>query len=142
MGRSSIYDVESANRILPLVRTIVRDVVDEFRALRHAGREQRILEAEDTGARAARRIQNLRTTIHEASSRIEGYLRELEELGLEIRDLESGLIDFPTIMRGEPAFLCWKIGEEEVLWWHAAGQGFADRQPIPAEERAALARAS
>ena len=137
MGQSRIYDVEGANRILPLVRTIVKDVVGEFKDLRHAGRQQRVLEAESEGAaRTKRRIQRLRSKVQDSSTRIEGYLRELEELGIEIRDLETGLVDFPTVMRGEPAFLCWKIGDEAVLWWHAAGQGFADRQPIPAEERA------
>jgi hypothetical protein len=140
MARSTIYDVASATRILPLVQTIVRDVVAEFRELRHAGRQQRILETESEGSAVTdRRLRVLRTLVQDASTRIEGYLRELEDLGLEIRDLESGLVDFPTIMRGEPAFLCWTLGENEVLWWHAAGQGFGERQRIPAEERVALA---
>ncbi|MHC5010453.1 MAG: DUF2203 family protein [Planctomycetota bacterium] len=137
--RKTLYDVDSANRILPLVSAIVRDVVKEFHTLRHAGRQQRILEAEAVvGGPSTRKIRSLKSQVQECSARIEGYLLELEELGIELRDLDSGLVDFPTIMRGEPAFLCWKPGEEDVQWWHTAGQGFADRRPIPTEERAVL----
>ena len=134
-----LYDVQSASRILPLVRTIVRDVVAEFRALRSAGREQRRLEMLAQGPDAER--EGLRAAVEESSGRIEGYLKELEALGVEIRDLEVGLVDFPTIMGGEPAYLCWKVGEDDIRWWHAAGQGVADRQPLPAADRT-FARAS
>jgi hypothetical protein len=137
--RRTLYEVDGANRMLPLVRAIVGDVVAEFRRLRSAGREQRILESDTDGdGSSMRRIHDLRVVVTECSTRVEGYLHELEELGLELRDLETGLVDFPTLMYGEPAFLCWKPGESEVLWWHAAGQGFADRQPIPRVERVAL----
>jgi hypothetical protein len=132
MGQS-LYDVQSASRILPLVRTIVKDVVTEFRALRSAGREQRRIEVVLDGPDAHRHLRTMRAAVEESSARIEGYLKELEALGIEIRDLEIGLVDFPTLMRGEPAYLCWKVGEDEIRWWHAAGQGVADRQPLPAD---------
>jgi hypothetical protein len=129
----TLYDVERANRILPLVRTIVRDVVSEFRALRTAGREQRALQVESMGtATSERRIHDLGEVVNDCSTRIEGYLRELEELGLEVRDLELGLVDFPTLVHGEPAFLCWRHDEEVVAFWHPAGKGFADRTPLSA----------
>jgi hypothetical protein len=134
-----LFDVEAANRVLPLVRTIVRDVVQEFRSLRAAGREQRALQLESMGTpRSDRRIDDLESDVNEASHRIEGYLRELEDLGLEVRDLELGLIDFPTIIRGEPAFLCWRLEEDEVGYWHPAGKGYADRTPVPVTQRSAL----
>ena len=139
--RKVLYEVETANRMLPLVRAIAADIVGEFRRLRTAGREHRDIEARDTtiGGESTR-LQTLKARIDACSQRVEGYLLELEELGLEIRDLESGLIDFPTLIQGEPAYLCWKLGEEEVLWWHAAGQGFAERRPIPQPARAEPAR--
>lgn len=132
----TLFDVERANRILPLVRTIVRDVVSEFHTLRTAGREQRALQVESMGTPTSeQRLQDLQNVVTDCSARIEGYLRELEELGLEVRDLELGLVDFPTIVRGEPAFLCWRHDEAAVAFWHAAGKGFADRTPIPAASR-------
>lgn len=134
MGRivHALYEVDTANRVLPLVRSIVEDVVREFRSLRTAGGQQRRLESHrESDEASASRLHALRTQVTESSTRIEGYLRELEELGLELRDLETGLIDFPTLIDGEPAFLCWRLGEDEVVSWHAAGQGFAERQPLP-----------
>ncbi|MCP5068333.1 MAG: DUF2203 family protein, partial [bacterium] len=61
----------------------------------------------------------------------ESYLQELASLGLEVRDLELGLVDFPTIVEGEPAYLSWRLGEEQVNFWHPADRGFTDRVPLP-----------
>ena len=135
----ALFDVDSANRVLPLVRTIVRDMVTEFRMLRTAGREQRALQVESRGSTHSElKILALRDAVNEASSRIEGYLRELEELGLEVRDLELGLVDFPTVFRGEPAYLCWRHDEPDVAFWHPAGKGFSDRTPLPTTSRATV----
>ena len=132
MVRRALYEIDTANRALPLVRSIVRDVVEEFHTLRTAGRQQRALEAEPLADPISRnRLKGLRTHIGESSVRIESYLRELEDLGIELRDLETGLVDFPALVNGEPAFLCWKPGDEDIRWWHAASQGFADRRPLP-----------
>jgi hypothetical protein len=139
VGKRLLYEIDTANRVLPLVRAIVRDVVNDFRVLRGAGRQQRALQAHHDGdTRTLDRIGRLSDQVDEVSSRIEGYLRELEELGIELRDLETGSVDFPTIMNGLPAFLCWRLGEEEVAWWHAASTGYADRQRLPERVRSGL----
>ena len=128
----TLFTVEEANQILPLVRSIVRDVVDDFRGLRGAGRERRALEVETAGSLAAERhIEMLKDRVNALSSRIEGYLRELSDLGLEVRDLELGLVDFPSLIEGEPAYLSWRLGEDRVSWWHPADKGFSDRTPVP-----------
>ena len=139
MGHRILYELETANRALPLVRAIIHDVVADFRVLRNAGRHQRALQAEHDGdAITMNRLSKLRAQIEEVSTRIEGYLRELDDLGIELRDLETGSVDFPTLMHGLPAYLCWRLGEDEVAFWHAANAGFADRQPIPREVGAIL----
>ena len=131
-GIRTLFTVEEANQVLPLVRSIVRDVVNDFRELRNAGRERRALEVESAGSRgAARLIEELKDKVNEYSARIEGYLRELSDLGLEVRDLELGLVDFPSLIDGEPAYLSWRLGEEDVSWWHPADKGFSDRAPVP-----------
>lgn len=131
-GIRTLFTVEEANQVLPLVRSIVRDVVNDFRELRNAGRERRALEVESAGNRAAERyIESLKDKVNEYSARIEGYLRELSDLGLEVRDLELGLVDFPSLIDGEPAYLSWRLGEEDVSWWHPADKGFSDRAPVP-----------
>ncbi len=139
LGKRLLYEIDTANRALPLVRAIIRDVVNDFRVLRGAGRQQRALRAHHDGdAVTLSRIGKLSSQVDEVSSRIEGYLRELDELSIELRDLETGSVDFPTIMNGLPAFLCWRLGEVDVAWWHAANTGYANRQRLPQTARASL----
>ena len=55
-------------------------------------------------------------------------LENIAEAGCLVKDLEIGLIDFPSIVNDEPALLCWKLGEERILYWHRADEGFAGRR--------------
>lgn len=131
MATRILFTIEESNQVLPLVRSIVRDVVDDFRRLRTAGRERRALEVEGARRNGDRRLEALQEEVGSFSGRIEGYLRELSDLGLEVRDLELGLVDFPTLLDGEPAYLSWRLGEPAVAWWHPADKGFTDRAPVP-----------
>ncbi len=131
MATRILFTVEESNQVLPLVRSIVKDVVEDFRRLRAAGRERRALEVEGPPRGGARRLEDLQEEVGLVSGRIEGYLRELSDLGLEVRDLELGLVDFPTLLDGEPAYLSWRLGEPAVAWWHPADKGFTDRAPVP-----------
>jgi hypothetical protein len=137
MGTTSTraaFTVDEANRALPLVRSIVSDVVTEFRGMRDAGRERRALEVESSGnLDALKRIEERKNEVSERSGRIDGYLRELAELGVEVKDLEKGLVDFPGERAGRPVFWCWKLGESAVGHWHEIDKGFADRRPLEAD---------
>lgn len=57
-------------------------------------------------------------------------LRAFAELGVRVKDLEGGLVDFPSWREGREVFLSWKLGESEVRYWHEIGSGFADRQAL------------
>ena len=57
-------------------------------------------------------------------------VERLDELGVVVKDLDSGLVDFPAQREGEPVLLCWRVGEGEVAYWHDLVQGFAGRRPI------------
>ncbi len=61
---------------------------------------------------------------------LERCLVELHEIGVEVRDLETGLLDFPALRAGEEVLLCWRLGEPSVGWWHRREEGFAGRRPI------------
>jgi hypothetical protein len=62
--------------------------------------------------------------------RLSQGIRDLEQMGIEVKDLESGLIDFPALFRGRVVYLCWHFGEERILYWHEISTGFAGRRPI------------
>jgi hypothetical protein len=47
-----------------------------------------------------------------------------------VKDIDTGLLDFPSLRGGEEVLLCWRLGEDEVAWWHRPEDGFAGRQPL------------
>jgi hypothetical protein len=59
---------------------------------------------------------------------------ELAALGVQVKDLDTGLVDFPALRDGEEVLLCWRLGEDEVGWWHRIEDGFAGRRPLPLED--------
>lgn len=56
---------------------------------------------------------------------------DLGGLGVQVKDLDEGLVDFPALRRGETVLLCWKLGEDEIGYWHTLEAGFAGRRPLP-----------
>jgi len=57
-------------------------------------------------------------------------LAELDEIGVQVKDLDKGLLDFPSVMDGRDVLLCWKLGEKEIGFWHTPEDGFAGRKPL------------
>lgn len=57
-------------------------------------------------------------------------LQEIQELGVHLKDLDAGLCDFPCMMDGRIVYLCWKLGEQEVRWWHETSSGYSSRKPL------------
>jgi hypothetical protein len=125
-----LFTVEEANRTLPLVRRILEDVVRQHRAWR-----EKILEL-DLVASSARadephdRAEQLESEAQALAREIDGYQRELDELGILLKDRRLGLIDYPSEMFGKRVLLCWRLGEPEVQFWHEEDDGYAGRQPL------------
>jgi hypothetical protein len=59
-------------------------------------------------------------------------LAEIDEIGVQVKDLEQGLLDFPCVMEGKTVLLCWRLGEKEIGFWHTIEDGFAGRKPLDA----------
>ena len=126
-----VFTVTMANRALPLVRRIVADIVQEYPRWRDlvaryellsAGSKPEWGESED--------MQKVHREIERFAERIESYRKELEQVGVHLKDAETGLIDFYGLHEGRLVCLCWKLGEEKVAHWHELEAGFAGRQPI------------
>jgi hypothetical protein len=77
-------------------------------------------------AQAARR----RTEREKALQEARDTLAEMDEIGVQVKDLEKGLLDFPSVMEGHDVLLCWKLGEKEIGYWHTPEDGFAGRKPL------------
>ncbi len=68
-----------------------------------------------------------------AVSHLRDVLESIQQGGCVVKDLDTGLLDFPTLFRGEEVCLCWKLGEPEIRFWHGAQEGFRGRRPIDDE---------
>lgn len=67
-------------------------------------------------------------------TRIEEIIKKIQESGCVVKDLEEGLVDFPALVGGEEVYLCWKLGEERIGFWHGMEEGFAGRKPLEEED--------
>lgn len=66
--------------------------------------------------------------------RIARLVRAMSELGIVIKDLDTGLVDFPALRDGREVYLCWQLGEPHVAWWHETSTGFSGRMPLEADD--------
>jgi hypothetical protein len=107
------YTPGSAEEVLPEVTDIVRRVV--------------AIKAEADGAKDD-------TEMSRAMEKLESEVRKLEELGCLLRDMSMGLVDFPAVRLGERVWLCWKLGEEHVKFWHTRHEGYAGRKTVEEKE--------
>jgi hypothetical protein len=131
------FTVEQANALLPLVRAITGDIVElsgnmvDRRHRLNLLRADRRSDADDVYseelAQVDRDLEADRRKLHE-------FAAELRDLGVELKDAVGGLVDFPTVIDGRPAYLCWKHGESEVAHWHECDAGFAGRKPLATVE--------
>ena len=125
------YTVEQANRTLPLVRRIVEDVVSQYRRWQDRVRELEIVNVGRSETNPVPRADELEREIHALAVEIDGFARELAQLGIQLKDHSLGLVDFPGLVDGREVFLCWRVGEPEVRFWHDKDAGFSGRRPLP-----------
>ena len=71
----------------------------------------------------------------EAAAALRAVLEEVQQLGCIVKDLEIGLVDFPTLFQGREVYLCWKLGESAIAFWHGVEEGFAGRKAIDQDFR-------
>jgi hypothetical protein len=124
------FTVEQANKMLPLVRRIVRDIVDGHRAWSRAVKAYENAAAWTRADSQTTQLTPLENEVRRLAAEIESYLGELRELGVDFKGFEQGLVDFPGERDGRVVQLCWKLDEDEVAFWHEVADGYAGRQPI------------
>ena len=122
-----------ANNMLPLVRAIVKDIVDLAHSLRdqNARLERLTLDGVARGLLTAEQLEEEQAAFEKDQDELQCFVDELHGLGVELKDLLVGLVDFPGWMDDREVYLCWKLGEAEVAWWHETNAGFQGRQPLP-----------
>jgi len=130
------FTLAEANQRLPLVRVIVSDIVELFRDVTE--RRQRLIDLIERNQLGSKRVaspyteelEQMQADIQTDVERLNGFAQELADLGVELKDPNIGLIDFPTLVDDREAYLCWKLGEPEVGFWHELTAGVQGRQPV------------
>jgi len=85
--------------------------------------------ADDTGD-TDEELRNLRLRMQGIIDQMQAAVTRIDALDIVLRDIETGLIDFPALVAGRQVWLCWRLGEDEVAWWHDLSSGFAARRPF------------
>jgi hypothetical protein len=130
------FTVGEANRLLPLVRVIVRDIVELAQDLRERHERLTRLRPSERGALGEAykdELHQVQEEFERDQDRMRGFEEELRNLGVELKDYHTGLIDFPCWKDNREVYLCWKHGESEVLYWHELDAGFSGRQKLKSE---------
>jgi hypothetical protein len=127
------FSPEEANELLPIVRPLVERMVEAKLALDTAQAE-----ADDVSTRISgnggglppARLAEVDAAVSRRATELARALEEIQALGVVVKDLDTGLVDFPSVRDGRDVLLCWRLGEDEVAFWHGYDDGFAGRQPI------------
>jgi hypothetical protein len=131
---SKTFTLNEAQTLLPVVEALLRRA--QASAARNDELEQEMQELSqrifvaggthvDVSAAAKRRAER-----DKAVQEAKDSLAEIDSIGVQVKDLEQGLLDFPFLMDGKPVLLCWKLGEPAIAHWHTVEEGFAGRKPL------------
>ena len=130
--KSRTFTLDEAVRTLPLVRTVTQDIVKSYRRLSEIAEEYKGLRMEIPRTQEiAGMLSSLKAAMATLSERIDGYVAEIDEIGCEAKDLETGTVDFHFLLDGRRVCLCWRLGEESIEHWHEVTEGYQGRKPLP-----------
>ncbi|HJQ83756.1 MAG TPA: DUF2203 domain-containing protein [Candidatus Binatia bacterium] len=131
MKPEKLFGLEEANAIVPrlqvLMERLQRGALRLHDEMSELARETGVAIAALSAEELVRRRPAARALVEE----LDAIVHEIEESGAHLKDVQLGLVDFPTERDGEIVYLCWQFGEPEVAFWHRLDDGFAGRQPLP-----------
>ncbi len=116
-----------ANRVLPNIERKIKQIMIQKNHVVDLQEDlQRIIDTDSQFSEFFNKKQELNGEV----SRLYKSIEQLEELGVIVKSVDEGLIDFPSKRFDEEVWLCWKVGEKEVKFWHKKNEGFAGRRPL------------
>ena len=128
------YRLHEANRILPEVRRLVGQIVELSGQLDELTDQVRIAEyrmrREGATLSERERFEESATALRAAEDDLVAALTSLHQMGVELKDPRTGLVDFLSYRDGELVELCWQLGEDRIAHWHRIGEGFRGRKPV------------
>jgi hypothetical protein len=125
------FGIDDANELLPEIEPLLEQLrADRNRVAELQDELSRERETNGSGDHAEH-IGNLESELLQCVHRMQFAVSQIDGWGVTLRDISSGLIDFPALATGRPIWLCWRLGEgDRIEWWHEANTGFDSRQPL------------
>ena len=125
-----LFTAEEANALLPALIPILTELRAAKGELDEARQELSRLTPAMRGNGHCGAAMELEQRVRAIADRLTTGVRRIAELGVEVKDLDHGLIDFPSLRDGRVVYLCWRLGEGPIAYWHELDGGFAGRQPL------------
>ena len=129
-----LYTVQEASQRLPLVRSIVKDIVELYEDVTdRCERLDRLKEGrgnQEADNLYSEELEQSEEALEKDLMKLEEYRLELEAIGAELKDPQQGLVDFRSQLEDREIYLCWKLGEPEIGHWHELDEGFEGRQEL------------
>jgi hypothetical protein len=136
------FTLEEAHSLLPVLESLLRTAISGKKLMEEVEAEMQALTHRiylnggthvDIVAVARRKAERAK-----AEQRAKDALAEIDSIGVQVKDIDIGLLDFPCVVEGRVVLLCWKMGETSITHWHSTDEGFAGRKPI--DERIARSK--
>ena len=134
MAKQKTFTLAEAHSLLPVLRSLIKRAMDDKGVIESVEKELQDLKHRillsgglfiDVPTVARRRAER-----DKAFQDIKDTLAEIDAIGVQVKDLDIGLLDFPCVVEDEIVLLCWKYGEEKIEFWHGMEEGFRGRKPI------------
>lgn len=124
------FTLEEANRQLSLIEPLLRELQDLQKEINDKHHQLTLAKSALGKIASPESFFAEEAAIEFMLMEANHFMAKVQEHGAEIKNIEHGLIDFYTLVDGEEAYLCWKLGEPEILFWHGLNEGFVGRKPI------------
>src|SRR5688572_19512662 len=124
------YGIDEANARLAELRPLLEALRADRETVAEAQREPVEARTTNGSAEHAEEVARRERDIRQVVQRMQQTVSRLTEWDIVLRDIGRGLIDFPALVNGRPIWLCWRLGEETVDWWHETDAGFEQRKPL------------
>lgn len=139
------YDLDTANARIPEMREILEQLKSEREDLIRLRdlvleRQEAVEATPDAGSGGQSRsgeeespeeeLRLIRLRMQGMIDQMQAAVARIDELGITLRDIETGLIDFPALANGRQIWLCWRLGEDDIGWWHELSEGFSGRRAL------------
>lgn len=136
MATPRVFTPDEADRLVPELERrmgLVQEAMRKLRDIRDQLTDLRIIWGDkiaDPSCPDHDEYVGYRDAFSKAELELRDLLHDVSNLGCEVKDADAGLVDFHALRQGEPVYLCWRLGEPRIQWWHRIEDGFSGRQPL------------